>query len=449
MKKKNVDMLSGSVTKGLLAMTIPIMIMNVVQCLFSIADSAILKKFGYESAVGAVGACGTLIVLFTGLLIGLSVGANVVVARYIGAGNKKKAEDAVVTSILLALTGGALLMLVGAVFAQKLLEMINCPETLLEQATTYFRIYFYGVPIIMLYNFTASILRASGDTKRPMYFLIIGGIVKLSATVVVVKCFGKAEAGVAIATIISNSVSFALSFFTLLKRKDIISFNIRKMRFHLSELKAILFNGVPAGFQSSMYALANVVIATAVNSFGPDATTGIAIANQYDGILYQISYAPSLAVIPYVAQNIGAGNLKRAKEAMIKAMLITVSFGASLGMLSAIFSRQLSSLLSSSPAVLDFSQQKMIIVSSTYFICGINEVIGGTLKGMGKPISPAITSLLFLCVLRFIWVYVLFPIVPNMTFLYSVWPVGWLLSALVLFAVYFVNIARIEKRNTF
>ena len=449
MKKKNVDMLSGSVTKGLLSMTLPIMIMNVVQCLFTVADSAVLKFLGHETAVGAVGACGTLIILFTSLLIGLSAGANVVVARHIGAGEKEKVNRAVMTAILLAISGGVLLMLAGTIFAKKLLEMMNCPDSLLEQATLYFRLYFCGVPIMMLYNFSASILRATGDTKRPMYFLITGSIIKFISTFIIVKYFGKAVEGVAVATIISTTVSCALTLVTLFRRKDVVHINLRKIRFDLAQVKAILFNGVPAGFQSSMYALANVVIATAVNSFGPDATTGIAIANQYDGILYQISYAPSLAVIPYVAQNIGAGNLKRAKEAMIKAMLITVSFGASLGMLSAIFSRQLSSLMSSLPAVLDFSQQKMIIVSSTYFICGINEVIGGTLKGMGKPISPAITSLLFLCVLRFIWVYVMFPIVPNMTFLYSVWPVGWSLSALVLFAICFLNLSRIKKENAF
>ena len=448
MKNKNVDMLSGSVIKGLLAMTIPIMIMNVVQCLFNIADSVVLKFFGYESAVGAVGACGNLIILFTSLLIGISAGANVVVARHIGAGEKERADKAVMTSILLALAGGVLLMTIGAVFAENLLKMTNCPKSLLAQATVYFRIYFYGIPIMTLYNFTASILRAIGDTKRPMYFLLIGCVVKLGATVVAIKYFGKAEEGVAVATIISNFVSCVLSFIALFKKKDIIKIDFKKCRFYISELKSILYNGIPAGFQSSLYAFANVVIATAVNSFGPDATTGISIANQYDNILYQISYAPSLAIIPYVAQNIGAGKLKRVNETLKKGLLITTLFGASLGMLSAIFSRQLSGLMSSSPAVLDYSQQKMIIVSSTYFICGLNEVIGGGLKGMGKPVPPAITSLLFLCALRFLWVYVLFPLVPNMTFLYAVWPVGWTMSAVVLLVIYYKNLSRLKHERT-
>ena len=204
------------------------------------------------------------------------------------------------------------------------------------------------------------------------------------------------------------------------------------MRFEFSELKAILYNGIPAGFQSALYSFANVIITSTVNTFGPAATTGIAIANQYDGILYQVSYAPSLAAIPYIAQNVGAGNLKRVKSVMTCAVLITVIFGATLGSMSAIFSDKLSYLLSSSAEVVAYSRQKMILISSTYFICGINEVLGGVLKGMGKPIAPAITSLVFMCAFRFLWVYCIVPLMPNLTFLYTVWPVGWVLSIISL-----------------
>lgn len=447
MKSKNVDMLSGSITKGLLSMSIPIMIMNVLQSMFNIIDMTVLKWFSDGSSVGAVGASGTLISLSTALLIGIAAGSNVVVARRIGAKDREAADRAVMTSILVAIIGGVLLMLIGVVYAENFLRMTNCHESLMEQATLYFRIYFYGVPILMLYNFLASILRATGNTKKPMYFLIIGGIIKLVFTIIFVALFDMDVAGVGLATIISNVVALILAFKAVLDSKDIISVNFKKIAIDLFELKEILFIGIPAGLQSSMYSLANVVITTAVNSFGAAATTGISIANQFDSLMYQISYAPSLATIPYVSQNIGAGNIKRVKQTLVRAVIITVSFGASFGALSAIFSGQLSSIMSSSPEVIAFSQQKMVIISSTYFICGINEVMGGVLKGMGKPIFPTVATFVYMCVLRFIWVYAIFPFYPNLTFLYLVWPIGWILSIITLFVPYFIYIRRLEAKT--
>ena len=279
-----------------------------------------------------------------------------------------------------------------------------------------------------------------------MYFLIIGCITKIIFTVIFLKTFRKAVESVAIASILSNTVACILSFVTLAGRNDIIKLDFRHICFDITELKAILYNGIPAGLQSALYSLANVIITTAVNSFGAAATTGISIANQYDGILYQISYAPSLATIPYIAQNMGAGNIKRVKKTILRSVLITIVFGASLGSLSAIFSRELSYLMTSSAEVVKYSQQKMMLISSTYFICGINEVLGGTLKGMGKPIPPVITSLIYMCVLRFVWVYAIFPLIPNLTFLYTVWPVGWTLSIITLLIVYSVKISKIKQQ---
>ena len=189
------------------------------------------------------------------------------------------------------------------------------------------------------------------------------------------------------------------------------------------------------------------MIVTAVNGFGENATTGISIANQFDGILYNICHAPSIAVAPYVAQNVGAGKIKRIKEILIKAIFIAVAFGATLGSLSAIFSRELSSIMSENPEVIAFSRQKMIIVSSTYFICGINDVLGGVLRGMGKPNIPTVSTLIYLCVLRFIWVYAIFPLVPNLTFLYTVWPIGWSLSIITLLVVYARGMKTLKQKS--
>ena len=208
----------------------------------------------------------------------------------------------------------------------------------------------------------------------------------------------------------------------------------------------MLFIGVPSGFQTAMYSLANVVIMTVVNSFGAYATTGISIANQFDGIMYQVIYAPSLAVVPYVAQNIGAGNIKRMRGAVLKAVFLTMALGGVFGTLFSVFSGQLSSIMSDTPEVIRFSKQKMIIVSSTYFICGIYEILGGGLKGIGKPIIPAAATLVYMCLFRFVWVYWIYPMCPqNLTFLYLVWPVGWILSIITLMAFYFPSIKKLEQ----
>lgn len=447
-KHRNVNMLSGSITKGLLSMTVPIMIMNVSQVLIQTVDMAILKQFGAEAAVGAVGVSGNLITLCTALLIGLSAGANVVVAKRVGSGNREAADKAVMTALLLAVFGGLFMMVIGSVFAETFLRWMNCPESLLNEAVLYFRIYFYGLPILMLYNFSAAILRAIGDTKKPMFFLILGGIIKLVLTIVFVGTFHMSVDGVGYATVLSNLVAAILAFIDVLHSKESITVNFKKIRFSWPELKEMLFVGVPAGLQSAMYSFANVTIVSVVNSYGEAATTGMSIANQFDGILYQISYAPSLAIIPYVAQNIGAKNFKRARKSLLRATLITTVFGFSFGILSAIFSGQLSGLMSSSPEVIMYSRQKMVLVSSTYFICGINDVLGGALKGMGKPILPAVATMVYMCGLRFVWVYAIYPLLPDsLTYLYLVWPIGWILSIVTLLIAYVPAMKKLQRQQ--
>ena len=447
MKKTNVDMLSGPITKGLIAMTMPIMLMNVIQILFNVVDLTALRFFADDDAVGAVGACGTLSTLCTSLLLGLSAGANVVVAKRLGEGNKERTDKAVMTSLLIAIFGGIILMIIGLIFAETFLRWVNCPEGLLKGATTYFRIYFCGVPLTVFYNFCASILRATGDTKRPMYFTNLAGILKMTFNILFLTLTDMTVEGVALATIAAYVVSDILIFVSVFHNKDVhIDFSEIKMDF--AEFKEILFIGVPTGLQSAMYSFANTIIATVVNSFGAAATTGIAIANQFDGILYHISCATSVAAIPFVAQNVGAKNFDRVKKIVVRAVLVTIGFGATFGAFSAIFSRQLSSIMSTSPEVIAYSSQKMIIISSTYFICGINEVMGGVLKGMGRPIIPTVATLVWMCLFRFVWVYSIYPLCPqNLTFLYMVWPVGWILSISTLLVAYFPAIKKLQTQS--
>ena len=303
------------------------------------------------------------------------------------------------------------------------------------------------MPVQMLYNFCASILRAIGDTKKPMYFLITGGFIKLVFTIIFVTLFDMNVEGVAIATVISNVVISLLALYNLLKRQNVLEIDIKNVKFDFNELKDMLFIGIPAGLQGTFYSLANVLIGKTVNTFGADATTGISIANQFDNILYQISCATSLATAPYVSQNFGARNIKRVKQTLVRSVIITIAFGTTFGTLSAVFSAQLSSIMSSTPAVIEFSKQKMTIISSTYFICGINEVLCGVLRGIGKPIVPMISTFLYMCLFRVAWIYLIFPLCPNLTFLYTVWPVSWVLSCVTLLITYNHSMVKLQNKT--
>lgn len=445
LRNTNVNMLDGSIPKGLLAMTMPIMIMNVMQNLFGVIDMTVLGQFVGDDAVGSVGACSMLITLCTCLLIGIAAGANVVVAKHMGAQDSLRTKKAADTAIILALVGGLLLLVIGVLFAENFLRWVNCPERLLDKAVVYFRIYFYGAPFLILYNFAAAILRAIGDTKRPMYFLLLGGGIKVILSIVFIKVFGLDVEGVALSTMVSNIIASSLCILTV--RRSKLQFRFRKMQFCKKEMLDTLHLGIPTGLQSAFYAFANVIIATAVNSFGPEATTGISIANQLDGVMYYVACATSLATAPYVAQNVGAHNFPRVKKVVVHSIIITVAFGGILGALFAIFSGELASIMTSSPTIIAYAQQKTILISSTYFICGINEVLSGTLRGLGKPIVPMVSVLIFMCLIRFVWVYVIFPLVPSLTFLYLIWPIGWVLSIATLLIAYVPAIRKAQAQH--
>lgn len=281
--------------------------------------------------MGAVGTCGTLISLVTGLLVGCSSGANIVIARYIGKGDKERVERTIGTSVLFALVAGIGLSVIGITFARIFLTWMNCPDILLDKATLYFRLYLAGVPISMVYNFCASILRSMGDSKRPMVYLTSGGILKIGLNLLFVAVLNLSVLGVALATILSWTFSCVLGLRALCTNQhEYVKLIFSRLRFYKTELLSVLHIGIPTGLQQVLYSIANVIITATVNTFGPAATTGISIANNFDGILYQICLAPALAVMPYVSQNAGAGNLKRASMSVWKGMILTTIFGATL-----------------------------------------------------------------------------------------------------------------------
>lgn len=448
MKAKNVNMLEGPIGKGLISMILPIMVMNVAQVLFTIIDMTLLKVMGFPEAVSSVGVTSNLISLITCLLIGLSVGANVIVANRIGSGQRERAGRAAMTSLLIAFIGGVVIMIFGLIFAETMLLWINCPKSLLPSATKYFKFYFLSVIPTMLYNFSSSILRSIGDTKRPMYYLLIGGSIKVLATYVFTVLLSDGVAGVGMAMIITYVITFTLTFIRLVKSNDIICINYREVKIDWTELKDILIQGIPSGLQSALCSFPNTLMTAAVNGFGAAATTGISVANQFDNLTLQIVNAPAIATMPFVAQNNGAGRFDRVKKTVSCAFIITAAFGIVTGSLFAFFSKEVSSLMTSDPAAIAFSQQKMIIVSSLYFLAGFDGILAGALRGMKKPLPPAITSVVFSGLFRILWIYLIFPIKPSLTLLYTTYPVGWILSIITLFVIFRITIKKRENNST-
>jgi Na+-driven multidrug efflux pump len=280
-----------------------------------------------------------------------------------------------------------------------------------------------------------------------MVISITSGLVKIAVTYLFVRVIPLSVMGVSVANIVAWSVFLGMGLWSLTQKSSTVKLRIKHIRFYKDELKPILRVGVPSALQMGMYSVANVIIASAVNSFGTAASTGVSIANNFDGILYNICHATSLAVLPYVSQNIGAGNPRRAAQSVWKGVLVTVCIGAFFGAMSAIFSAQLSSVMSDDPEVIAWSCQKMIIISSTYFICGINDIFGAALRGMGKPMVATVSTLVYMCLFRFVWVYLIFPLLPNLTFLYLVWPIGWILSIITLLFIFFPTTKKLKQET--
>lgn len=446
LRRKDVDMLSGPIMKGLFIVAFPIVVQTVLASMFNMVDMRVLKTFDTDGlAVGSVGVCSTLISLITNLVIGISTGANAVVARHLGRKDPEDARKAAGTAILFSAVAGLVLTLIGVLGAKTFLVWTNCPEKLLSRAVLYFRLYFVGVPVLTVHNFACAIIRSSGNSKRVMEISLTSGAVKVALNYLFVGLFKGGILGVSLATILSWGVAAMMSWWTITKGNSAVKISLKDVRFEKKELKEVLRIGVPSGLQLGLYSIANVIIVSTVNTFGAEATTGLSIANTFDGIIYNFSHATSLAVLPYVSQNIGAGNIKRATRSVWTGVLLAIILAGGAGALSAIFAPQLSSLLSDDPVVIDYSCQKMIIISSTYFICGIYDIFAAALRGMGRPVVPTVATLLFMCALRFVWVYVIFPLLPtNLTFLYLVWPVGWILSIILMSCVLFPQIKKLK-----
>ena len=442
-----VDMTDGPLLGKLVRFAIPLALSGILQLLFNAADIVVVGRFAGSQALAAVGSTGALINLIVTLFMGLSVGTNVLVAQYYGAGNKKDLQETVHTSILASLIFGVALILVGILLARPMLEMMGTPEDVLNQAALYMQIYFVGMPVLMLYNFGAAILRAVGDTQRPLYFLLLSGLVNVVLNLIFVIGFRLDVAGVAIATVASQAISAGLVFWCLTKVEGDYKLEPKKLCLKGDKLWKMAKIGLPAGIQGASFSISNVLIQSSINSFGAVAMAGNTAASNIEGFVSTAMDSFSQAALSFTGQNLGAGKVKRVTRIMILCLLLGSGVGLVLGAGGYLLGPQLLQIYSSDPAVIEFGLRRMGIVCSLQLIGGLMGTMVGVLRGMGASFIPMVITISFVCGFRVIWIFTVFAAVPTLEVLYVSYPITWGLAALFDFICYFFVKRRMEKKR--
>lgn len=440
-KKYEIDMCNGPLLGKILRFSIPLMFSGILQLLFNAADIIVVGQFTGSDALAAVGSTSALNNLIINLFLGLSIGSSVVTARYYGAQDWKRVHDTVHTSILISALSGVILILLGVALAQPLLAMMGTPANVMDQAVLYMRIIFVGMPAMMIYNFGAAILRAVGDTKRPLFFLLISGIINVCLNLFFVIVFHMGVSGVAIATIISQFISAVLVLFCLARSDSCYHLILRELRVNKAVLVEIVCVGLPAGIQSMVFNISNVLIQSSINSFGSIAVAGNTAASNLEGFVYTSMNAIYQASLNFTSQNVGARKVERVVPILTRCLAIVVVIGVGLSSVVLLLHNQLLGIYSSDPAVLEYGVERLRVVCLTYFLCGIMDVTCGSIRGLGYSVRPTIVSLIGACGLRIIWIYTVFEMVDRTLFtLYLSYPVTWIITFtahMVCFIIFF------------
>ena len=428
--KFEMDMCSGSILKKLLLFCIPLMFSSVLQLLFNAADVIVVGKFAGDEALAAVGSNTALINLLVNFFMGLSIGANVMVARFYGAKQEKAVSETVHTAMLVSLISGVFLTVVGSIGARQILEWMQTPKEVIELSTVYLQIYFLGMTANMIYNFGSAILRAVGDTRRPLYFLVAAGVVNVILNLVFVIVFKMSVAGVGLATVISECISAGLILYCLIKEKGSIRLNLRELRIVPDKLVQIVRIGLPASFQGMLFSFSNVIIQSSVNAFGAIVVAGNSAASNIEGFVYVSMNAFYQGSISFVSQNVGAGKYERINRIVLTAVACVTVVGIVLGNLVVFFGEPLLTLYTSSPVVIEAGMKRLGVICSTYALCGMMDTMVGALRGLGYSIMPMLVSLVGACGLRLFWIFTFFqlPQFHSISSLYITYPVSWFLT---------------------
>lgn len=425
-------MLSGNTWRNMLVFAIPLIASGVLQQSFNSVDIAVVGRFAGHKALAAVGSNGSVISLIVNLFVGLSVGANVVLANYIGRSNSEGIKRTVSTTAALALTSGFLLLAVSQVVAAPLLEMLGTPDEVLDDATTYLRIYSLGMPFMMVFNFGSALLRSCGDTRRPFYALVAGGLVNVALNLLFVICFSMGVKGVAIATVIANVVSASIIFEVLRREEEPYRLRIKAMSFERGELSKILKIGVPAGVQGMVFSLSNVFIQSAINSFGTDAMAGSAAALNYESYSYFIIVAFAQSVVAFTGQNFGAGNLSRCRRVLWVGMVLSVAGSGLIDLLVVLFDRQAIAVFTTAPSVMEYALTRIHVVLAYQFIACSYEIAGASMRGQGYSLTPTLITIGGTCVLRLGWVFLLNNSEASFGQLLTIYPITWVVTGVAM-----------------
>ena len=429
-KTYEMNMTEGPILKKLLVFSLPLMFSSILQLLFNAADIVVVGRFAGDDSLAAVGSNTALINLVTNLFMGLSVGANVVAARYFGAQKDKEVSRVVHTSIVLGIYSGLIMTAVGIIGAEKILELMQTPKEILHLAATYLRIYFLGMVAMMVYNFASAILRAVGDTKRPLYYLFAAGIINVILNLVFVIGFKMDVAGVGLATVISQCISAVLVVRCLMKETGAIKLILKKLRLDKAMFIRIVQIGLPAGFQGIVFSLSNVVIQASVNSFGNIVVAGNSAAANIEGFVWASMNAFHQSTISFVSQNYGAGKYHRINKIVLAALGCVAAVGIVMGWAAFLFGKPLLSIYSDSPVVIEAGIKRLSVICTTYALCGIMDVMVGALRGIGSSVLPMVVSVVGVCGLRLVWIATIFriPQFHAIKTVYLSYPITWLLT---------------------
>lgn len=427
--KYTMDMCNGPLLKKIILFAIPLMLSGVLQLLFNAADVIVVGRFTGNEALAAVGSTSSLINLLINLFVGVSVGANVLLGKHIGARDEENASKTVHTAVTFALVVGIAMIFVGFFLSRPLLELMGTPEDVINLSVLYMRIYFVGMPSFMFYNFGAALLRAVGDTKRPLYFLTLAGIINVIFNLIFVIVFHMGVAGVALATIISEGISAFLVFLCLKGADGVLHLDHRSLSFHKDVAIQMMKIGLPAGLQGCIFSVSNVLIQSSVNSFGSIAMAGNTASANLEGFVYNAMNSLYQTSLSFTSQNMGAKKYKRVDKILIECLVIVMIVGIVMGGGAYLIGTSLLSIYSSDPQVISYGLLRMSLICVPYFLCGMMDVFVGSLRGMGYSVMPMLVSLTGACLFRIVWIFTIFATNRSLFVLYFSYPVSWALTA--------------------
>ena len=438
--KYEIDMCNGSIMDKLISFSLPLMLSGILQLMFNAVDIIVVGRFSGSVALAAVGSTTALINVFTNLFIGISLGANVLAARFFAAGKEKEMSETVHTAITLALSSGVIMAFVGLIFSRGALELMDTPEDVIGQSTLYMKIYFLGMPFFMLYNYGAAILRAVGDTKRPLIFLIISGVVNAGLNMILVIVFHLDVEGVAIATVISQLISCVLVLRCLYRSQTSYQLRFSKLKINTAYLKQIFQVGIPAGIQSTVINFSNALLQSSVNSFGSIAMAGYTAANNIFGFLYMSVNSVTQACMSFTSQNYGVRKYKRMDKVLIDCIIISVVTALTLGCSAYFFGPEILKIYTKDSEVIQCGMEIMAYTTVPYFLCGIMDLFPGALRGMGHSAVPMILSVIGTVGTRIVWIFGIFPNHRSLSVLFISYPASWILTIVMqVICFYFVR----------